>query len=90
LGLKTPLQQKWPESLELLDITFWKPAGQLEVDYFGSDLLPLTIKELVAIKPKASRPKVLRELESNVIFAACTASKKPRESNNLMLHKKTC
>jgi hypothetical protein len=40
-----------------------KLAGQLEIDYSKKDLPPPTIEELVAVKPKASRPKVLNELE---------------------------
>ena len=51
----------------------WARASQLEID---RDIPPPTIEELVAVKPKAGRPKVLSELDCNAIFAACTASKK--------------
>jgi hypothetical protein len=54
----------------------WARAGQLEIDHFEKDLPPPTIEELVAVKPKAGRPKVLSESDCNAIFAACTASKK--------------
>jgi hypothetical protein len=54
----------------------WARAGHLEVDYSKQGLPARTIEESVAVKPKASRPKVLSELDCNAIFAACTASKK--------------
>ena len=54
----------------------WAQARQLEVDYSEQGLPAPTIEELVAVKPKAGRPKVLSESDCNEIFAACTASKK--------------
>jgi hypothetical protein len=54
----------------------WARAGQRELDHSEEGLLPPTIEELVAVKPKTGRPKVLSELDCNEIFAACTASKK--------------
>ena len=56
----------------------WARAGQLEVDHSEEGLPPPTIEELVAVKPKTGRPKVLSESDCNEIFAACTASKKAR------------
>jgi hypothetical protein len=53
----------------------WARVGQFEVDYSEKGLLAPTIEELVVVKPKASRPKVLDELECNAIFIACTTSK---------------
>jgi hypothetical protein len=46
-----------------------------EIDHSEKVLSPPTIEELVAVKPKAGRPKVLNKLEWNPIFAACAASK---------------
>jgi hypothetical protein len=56
----------------------WARAGQLEVNYSVQGLPAPTIEELVAVKPKTGRPKVLSESDCNAIFAACTASKKAR------------
>jgi len=57
----------------------WARAGQLEIDHSEQGLLAPTIEELVATKPKGGRPKVLSDSDCNVIFAACTASKKARK-----------
>jgi hypothetical protein len=54
----------------------WAWAGQLEVNNSEQGLPAPTIEELVAVKPKAGRPKVLSESDCNKIFAACTVSKK--------------
>ena len=56
----------------------WARAGQLEVDHSEEGRPPPTIEELVAVKPKTGRPKVLSESDCNEIYAACTASKKAR------------
>ena len=57
----------------------WVRAGQLEVDYSEQGLPAPTIEELVAVKPKAGRPKVLSKSDCNKIFAAGTASKKAQK-----------
>jgi hypothetical protein len=57
----------------------WARAGQLEADNSEQGLPPPTIEELVAVKPKAGRPKVLSKSDCNEIFAACTASKEARK-----------
>ncbi len=57
----------------------WARAGQLELDYAAQNLPAPTIEELVAIKPKTGRPKVLSLDDCNQIFAACTANKKARQ-----------
>ena len=54
----------------------WAQARQLEVDHSEQGLLAPTIEELVVVKPKTRRPKVLSESDCDVIFAAYTASKK--------------
>jgi|SRR6266487_6862153 hypothetical protein len=56
----------------------WARAGKLEIHHAEQNLPPPTIEELVAVKPKTRRPKVLSELDCNTIFTACTASKKAR------------
>jgi hypothetical protein len=54
----------------------WTQAGQLEIDHSEKDLPP--VEELVAVKPKAGRSKVLNELECNTIFAACRSGMEGR------------
>ena len=54
----------------------WMHAGNLEVQHNENDLLPPTIEELVAIKPKTGRPPILSSKDCNDIFAACTKDKK--------------
>jgi hypothetical protein len=56
----------------------WTRAGQLEIDHSEKDLPPPTIKELVAVTPKAGRPKMLNELECNTNFAACRSGMEGR------------
>jgi hypothetical protein len=46
--------------------------------YSEKDLPPPTIKELVAVTPKAGRPKMLNELECNTNFAACRSGMEGR------------
>ena len=50
----------------------WDRAGQVEIEHAKQNLLALTIKQLVAIKPKTGRPKVLSPNDCKQIFAACT------------------
>jgi hypothetical protein len=57
----------------------WTQAGQLEVSHSEEGLPPPTIEELVAVKSKTGRPKILDEVDCNAIFAACTASKKAQK-----------
>src|SRR5450432_3222724 len=57
----------------------WMHAGNLEVQHNENDLLPPTIEELVAIKPKTGRPPILSSKDCNDIFAACTKDKKNRQ-----------
>jgi hypothetical protein len=56
----------------------WRKAGELEVLYSANNLPPPSIEQLVAVKPKTGRPKVLTNADCAVIFAACTANKKAR------------
>jgi hypothetical protein len=46
----------------------WASTGQLEIDYLEKDLQLPTIEKLVAVKPKAGRPKVLSKLDCIAIF----------------------
>jgi hypothetical protein len=54
----------------------WKRAGEIEISHAADNLPPPSIKELVAVKPKSVRPKVLSNEDCNKIFAACTVNKK--------------
>jgi hypothetical protein len=57
----------------------WKRAGEIEISYAEQDLpLPL-IKELVAVKPKTGRPKVLSDEDCDKIFVAYIVDKKARK-----------
>lgn len=57
----------------------WAWAGQVEVDCSEQNLPPPTIEELVKVKPKTRRPKVLSNKDCNTIFAACTANKRAQK-----------
>ena len=75
MGLKNAPAAKKARITRFTRHYIWARARRLEVDYSKKGLPPPTIEELVAVKPKSSRPKVLSELDCNTIFAACTALK---------------
>jgi hypothetical protein len=75
IGLRNSVAAKRSGITRQTRHNIWKRAGQLEIDHVEQDLPPPTIEQTVAIRPKASRPKVLDEFECNAIFAACTVSK---------------
>jgi hypothetical protein len=54
----------------------WKRASEIEISHTKDNLPPLSIKELVAVKPKSGRQKVLSNEDCNKIFATCTVNKK--------------
>ncbi len=57
----------------------YRRAGEIEASYAENNLSPPTIEELVAVKPKIGRPKVVSDADGNSIFAACTVNKKARK-----------
>jgi hypothetical protein len=75
MGLKNSAAAKKAGINRVTAHYIWARAGQLEVNNSEQGLPAPTIEELVAVKPKAGRPKVLNETECNAIFAVCTASK---------------
>jgi hypothetical protein len=75
MGLKNGPAAKKAGIEQITTYYIWARAGQLEVDNSEQGLPALTIEELVIVKSKAGRPKVLDKTKCNTIFAACTASK---------------
>jgi hypothetical protein len=57
----------------------WRRAGEIEASHAENNIASPSIEELVAVKPKTGRPKVLSDADCNVIFAACTVDKKARK-----------
>jgi hypothetical protein len=51
-------------------------APEIEASHGEDNLAPPSIEELVDVKPKTRRLKVLSDAHCDIIFAACTVNKR--------------